>query len=347
MPMYDAQVEQEQQKLRILLYGPAKTKKTWWCGTAAEAGYNVLALNGDDGAQIWKNLSPAAQRRIRLLNCMDKFGDPMFCKTVGRLVSGKPFLWDDTDNKLLLPNSPTNIEHGFFEIDPRKLTPQDVLVLDAWTTLKTSVALQYSKENNIDLSDAEKTEWEGYGYSGRYLDWILAQLKSFNCHIIVIAHNEVYEKKKKVNIGGRESEITEWTRTQPISSSRNHGGKLAADFTDVFFTSVKGSQFMIDTTSSSDRDCGSRVIPPKVYKWEELPFAEVVRMAHAFKPVPDCEMPGCKYYAPGTYEPRVSVSSANAGANLAANTAANNSLSLGASPKAAPAKGLAAFGKKP
>ena len=70
MPELDTSLD-EQIRLRLLLYGPAKTKKTWLAGTAAEAGFNVLLLDNEQGAGILRNLSPEARKRIYRIDIQD------------------------------------------------------------------------------------------------------------------------------------------------------------------------------------------------------------------------------------------------------------------------------------
>ena len=49
---------------RLLIYGPAKTRKTWFATKAAELGFNVILIDTDYGFHVTQNLTPEARRRI-------------------------------------------------------------------------------------------------------------------------------------------------------------------------------------------------------------------------------------------------------------------------------------------
>lgn len=71
MPTFES-TQQDYNWLRIRVYGYAKLRKTWWAGTAAEAGFNVLHLSAERGGHgIFKHLSPAARKRIFVLDCSE------------------------------------------------------------------------------------------------------------------------------------------------------------------------------------------------------------------------------------------------------------------------------------
>lgn len=312
MPTLDTMIDDKQMLLRVLAYGPAKAKKTWFAGTAAEAGFNVLMLNGDDGHHILKNIRRDAQKRIRIINCFDKLSSPQMGAVAVRMLRGDRVLWDDTDNKMIkLP-----VEgHGHFILDTSKLTPRDVLLIDSWTALQWSIKWNSAMQKNVDLSDDSdnKPDWEVYGDSGRLLDWCLAQISGLNCHVIVIGHSEIYEKYKKDSKGKQTAEI-EFSRTQPISSSRAHAMKLAKYFSDVLYFQMIGNQYYIDTGARADRDSGSRNVEPKNWKWEELSFGKLCELANATLPAADApvEMPAAAYYAPGEEVPSLYATAAAA-----------------------------------
>jgi hypothetical protein len=61
--------------------------------------------------------------------------------------------------------------------------------------------------------------------------------------------------------------------------------QIANLFDDIYYFSVKGSAFKIDTSSGTDRDGGARLVKPKSYSWDQLPFAEVCKQAGIALPV--------------------------------------------------------------
>lgn len=266
------------QPLRHMLYGVAKSRKTWWSLTAAEHGFRVILLDGDKGGHIVKQLSPEAQARVNIVNCADTLSDSKFARFIARLLADETLIWDDTDNArvLMKPNS----EHSFARLKVSELGLNDVLVLDSWTALSWSTKFQYSIEQNIDLADAEKTEWGGYGWSANFLDWVIGQLKSLPCHVIIVCHQDIWEKTREVKRGGRKEQEVVLVRTQPISSSRPHGHKIAKDFTEVLYFYYKegGSDVWVSNKSEYGRDGGTRTIELDD-KWENVRFLDLLKAA--------------------------------------------------------------------
>lgn len=258
----------ESTKLRLLMYGPPKSRKTWLAGTAAEAGYNVLLLDTENGAGILRQLSPAAQARIYRIDVSDDGKRAVAAEFVTRFCRAEKFNWDETNRKYVArcPEGATCIT-----IDKSRFNLNTVVILDSYSALCWSVAYRYCLENNIDLSDASKTEWEGYRWAGQLLTWMITQLVNLPCHFILVGHQEMYEKR-------RENKV-EWSRLQMKSASGPHAMTIAKNFDDVLYFSVRGSQVYVDARPEKDRDGGGRIIPPAQYKWEDLQFANICQLA--------------------------------------------------------------------
>lgn len=255
--------------LRILAYGSAKTKKTWWAGKAAESNFNVLILDGDDGWHILKNIDPKYHNRINVINMVDTHKVPTFCLGATQLLKEYKLVWDEEKkcSSKLQPNA------NCIYPDLSKLTHNDVLVLDSWTALCWSLSFQYAKENGLDLSDAQKSEWDGYGWSGRLATWVLNQLQAVPCHVIVIAHQTMYEKRSK------DGKTVEMQRQQILSVSGNHAMTVPSKFSDILTFSQRAGIFKISSIGDWDKDGGARVVPPNVYDWDKLQFVDVVKLA--------------------------------------------------------------------
>lgn len=267
MPSLEQQLD-EQVQLRLLIYGAAKTKKTWWIGTAAEAGFNVLLLNGDKGANILSNLSPEAQKRVYVLNVYDDSNRAVFAEFMTRFLKGVPFNWDEQARKFAIKPGDTTIR-----IEPLNLPANTVVANDSWTALAWSLAFRYCLENAIDLSDAERQDWDGYRWTGALATWMMQQWKKLPYHTITVGHQDNYEKRSK------DGKKIEWSRMQIKSTSGPHAMQLAKDFTDILYFSVRGSAFQIDSGASHERDGGSQIVPPKTYQWNDLQFKDVCKLA--------------------------------------------------------------------
>lgn len=335
MPIAAHTVDNNEFLLRVLAYGPAKCKKTWWAATAAEAGFNVLLINGDDGTQVLKNISKPAQSRIRIIDCFDAFGAPRMAEFMARFLRGNAVTWDDLDNKMAVAGM-LHPEHPHFVLDPKALTKTDVLIVDSWTALSDSTLLKMASEQNVDLSDGAKVEWDLYGPVGRFLTWVLQQLIGLNCHVILIGHQDSYEKNKKTAAGKLTAEV-EFTRMQVKSSSRPHAMQLPKFFSDVLYFNMIGVNYYIDTSAHASRDGGCRGVAPKNWPWNELSFARLCQEAHAVcaEDVPDI-MQAALYYPAGETPTNQSAPSLN-------KPLGGTSPITVAAPVAKPAGGLAAL----
>lgn len=278
MPSLDSTLNSDL-RMRIMLYGPPKTKKTWWAGTAAEAGFNVLLLDGEQGAGILRQLSPAARKRIYRLDVQDLPGRAIMAEFMTYFLKYPKFNWDETAKKFSTgkPQAESTIVLDRAQL----LNENTVVVVDSYSALVWSVVVRYCVENQIDLSDASKQEWEGYRWSGALLTWMVRSLVQLPCHVILLGHQEMYEKRKENKV--------EWSRLQMKSASGPHAMTIANNFDDVLYSSVAGSSFYIDARADKDRDGGARFVEPKRYDWNELSIAALCKMGGI--PLPPADLP--------------------------------------------------------
>lgn len=286
---------------RLMLYGRPKMKKTWWAGKAAEDGFNVILLDGDNGFQILRNINETGKTRLSRVACHDRIGDPVFAPYIIRLLKQKKMFWDETERKPIISMSAIREDHDYSYLDLNKLTSRDVLVLDSFTRLCTSINMRYAVENNIDMSDAEKWEWEGYAYGGMLVDWILNSLSAIPCHVIVIGHSTVYEKYEG---RGRDRTLVSST-TVMKSTSGPKSMTVPTDFSDILFFEKQGNNFRINTRSEPDRIGGCRGIEPNIYEWDKLQFRDIAKQYGIPIPDPnreyDCD--AFQYFPAGTTIP--------------------------------------------
>lgn len=285
----------EETLLRELIYGESQRKKSLWAAGAADAGFNVLILNGDKPATIYKLLSKEAQSRIRIVNAYGKFN---FADLVRRLLRGEAIWWDITESKPAFVGL-QNKEHAHFKIDFSKLTSNDVLILDSWTAEVLAVTNLTAEEKKIDLGAVEKLEWSLYGSVGMHLNWVIDRLRKLPCHVIVIGHEDIWEKHKKDSSGKLLADI-EFTKTQFVSSSRPHAATMPKFFTDTLYFYMVGNMFYITSEPAADRIAGSTTIAPNRYKWDELSFGMLCKLGGI--PTPDGKQPfpAIEYYPVGS-----------------------------------------------
>ncbi len=311
MPPLDKELEEfNPEPMRILAYGAAKMKKTWWAGKAAESGFNVILIDSDNGAHILNNIAVEARSRITHIKTVGHTDDSSIpAEFLTRLLTGKPFLWDEPERKIA-PTVEMRFErHSHYYIDISKLTMNDVLVIDSWTKVANSLIYRWFMQNNIEFTSLNRArEGKGnqrthrgmFGWTRQMATWLTNQMLTLPCHVIVIAHQTVYEKRKVDEQG---NEVVEWSRTQPISTSGPHAMQMAVDFSEILFFSRAMQFFKIDTAGETLREGGCRFTPPSSYSWDDLQFVDICKIANS--PMPDTmeEQTAFRWFAAGEYMP--------------------------------------------
>lgn len=262
--------------LRLLIYGHAKTKKTWWACAAAEAGFNVFLLDMDRGAAIIRNLSERALQRTHVVTCADRGDDPVAYQFIRQFAK----TYDCFYHAERAATSTRPIA-GSFNYDFKRTDPSTVIILDSWSALCRSLIQHFSNTHKVDPADAGKIEWEGYRWVGMMATWVLDMLKSIPCHLIVIGHQATYEK---YTVGRGNQRKLMFTREQPLSTSNPHGQTLASHFDEVYRFYTRQKTTYIATDGHEHCDGGSRIVPPGQYRWEELTFAKLCSLHNITPP---------------------------------------------------------------
>lgn len=309
MPPGNTFLREQIPPIKVLSYGDAKSKKTWWTLRAAEFGYRVILFDMDKGAGIIKQIPEQYRDRIFVVDISDTATKPVAIHMMKQILTGLTFYEEQTKTKLPPLTNP-NPEYSYYELDLKKLTSDTVCVFDTISSLVESMRWFHAEENGIDLTDAKKDERTGYMYMAMMMNWIINKIKSLECHCVVISHKQFYEKRKieEYEHQGitKKKEVIEYVRTQPTSTSGPQGSLLAKNFDDVLLfrrTNSNESGFIIDTAGNDYKDAGSRTLPPGQYKWNELTIGELLQRNN--HPVPlklDDSIPyskGIKWHASG------------------------------------------------
>ena len=294
-------------KARVLLIGESKAGKTHWAMQAAEAGFNVLYLDGDNSKATLNGLSAQAKPRVRYLDCHDSLTVPRFKIILMGLLESAEFQWNDSQQKMIAATQPLSEGETAWIIEPVKLTENDVVVIDSWSSLTWSIIWDWANGAGIQLSANLRNDNRNmYGDIGNKATWILNVLAALPCHLIVTAHPDEFVKYKKPP--GRVSNQKEkdlellWTRDIPKSTSRPHGRSMAKFFPDVLWLKIDimGNR-LIDGRAAEDRDGGSRFNGVQdannIYSFEKL-----VQTIGGQAPNPDAPMPAVIEYEPGEYQ---------------------------------------------
>lgn len=291
--------------IRQLIYGEPKTKKTWWALRAAEAGFNVILADGDDGHHIIAQLDPATRKRIGILKLVDDFDDSNFYNFITRLSRGKDFAINETTRKAVIASSKGQWKDTdpHVLVRPRKLNQNDVLIIDSWTALCSSMSAYYNRVNNIVDIEATKQEWDDYSWAKRFTTKLFTKLHALPCHVVVIAHAHIYEKYEGQ---GRNRKLVSQTM-QPLSYSGPQGAILAKEFTDIFYTYVDNlKKTKISTRKLNNRAGGSRIFASDEYNWEDITFSKLIEKSNGvYSPAntqsDSYNSEGIQFFAAGDY----------------------------------------------
>ena len=281
MPTGKSITEKPLDGLRIFLYGPPKSKKTTWCLKAAEAGFRVLVFDADRGLNVLAQINKNALERIYSMPIYDGPTDANAALSMASILRRQEF-WFDEQTRFYIHSARTGLRH----CNLRDFGPETLLVFD-YTAIVESVVRQYAGENNIDLTDARKPEWEGYRWCGTILTWMLTQLRTLNrCHYVCIGHMTQYEKHKPPPTDPKKQGPLEWTRQQMFSSSNPHAMSIGHHFTDVLKLYKEGATFWVDSTGNKFDEGGSQSIAPGKYEWDKLQFVDLLKSVGHIAPNP-------------------------------------------------------------
>jgi hypothetical protein len=266
--------------IRLMIYGAAKTRKTFWAGSAGET-HRVTLLDGENGSKILQNLPATAQANIQRIPLAGKPMAPALCLFISLLFKVQKYLWSITEERIIEPRN-VNPDHHYINVDLSLLTTDDVLIVDSWTKIASDSAIQYMVDKNIDPFQGKKKEFDFYGYQDLVLDVLMGAFSCLPCHLIVIGHQEFHTSEVKEGFI-----IKKITRQQTVSSSGKHGAKIPRTISDVlWFEGAEKSQFApygdtnIHTGGSEFRDGGCRSLAPAVYKFSEFKFKDFIKLAN-------------------------------------------------------------------
>lgn len=266
--------------MKVLVYGYGKTRKTSWAGAVAKTHMNGIYCDCDNSIPVLGSvLTPEEQAKLTYVDISDEVNSAKASWFIAALAKGKPFIWDEVERKVC--KSRPSAPHDCILVNPSLFTPSDVLIIDSYTQVCNSLFMQYAIENNIDLSEAKKLEWDDYRWAGQLATFLLTSLMALKCSIILISHVRTYEKRRKNKYGVEELVSC---RTQPVSVSNNHAETISKYFGEVYYFFKQGTGTKISTKTSDSLDCGSRFLEPKEWAFDELSLETIANKYNINRP---------------------------------------------------------------
>jgi len=293
---------------RVGVIGPAKIGKTHWAMMAAEAGFNVLYLDGDVSMGTLTKLSPAAQKRMFYMNCKDTMHTPRFNRILARLVTKNKVIWD-FDAQRFWDSSMGEVDetHRYWEITLGAMTSNDVIVCDSYSTYVRAIQWEWALENEMEISECTVPELRPmYQKTALQATAMLSSLTHAPCHVIVIFHADEYEKlanPRGVKVGNvKEKDKTIlFSMTTPLSTSKPHGMQIAKNFEDVLWMEVDAMrERVIDARPDQNRQGSGSV-------WNDKRPTSEYSLPNLLKQLgvtPDLDKPigGIRFFEPGEFK---------------------------------------------
>lgn len=280
--------------MKLLILANERVGKSEFALKAAEAGFNVLYIDGDGAARTLNAINAFGKDRIFYFSVMDRIEDGQYehrmIDFVADFLGSTKLIWNDTTQAPFSRTKDNVEESAIWEIFPSKLDHTWVVVMDSWTALSMSALAAKAADLSEDLSDVEKIDRKIYSGVGNRLTQIATVLKGSKCHVIVCGHPAEYQKKRtpdgKTGRIKEEDMITEWTRMIPKSSSNPNGLTLGKYFTDIGWIDVNlAGKRTLDFDISTSRTSGG-TITGKGDPREEFKFANLVAKGGGIVPGP-------------------------------------------------------------
>lgn len=289
---------------KLLIMGDAKAGKTEYALKAAEAGFNVLLMDGDVAIQTISEIDPRYRENIFVMDVADRMVDglePRMIQIVGDFMTNSRYLWNDTKQQ---EYSRTKDEHDpdsgacvdeIWEFRPALLDSNWVVVPDSWTTLSYSGTLAKAQDMGVSVADVEKFDMNLYAGVNNRLTNMLTTIQKARCHFIVPGHPAQYEKTKSPDntnaqeAGKMKNRVVEWTKMIPKSSSNPHGLTMGKFFSDVGWIDInKFGKRELNFNVTSERVSGGHMVG-KGDPRGDFKFAELVKKIGGSLPDPNRE----------------------------------------------------------
>jgi len=303
MPTAADKIDNEETLLRIVVYGPARSRKTWWTLKFAELGFNVHLLDADKGWEIVHQIKPEARKLINVIDCADT-DKPIACWFLVNLMRRRKMLWDEQAKEIPTVNANINQAHAHYALNFNKLTRNDVLIIDSWSAIVASLFMRYFQEQNVDLYEVDENERNKraeFGWTGTLANFFLDQITSLPCHVILVGHETVWEKRGTKTVNGRKQEVIEFTRTQLASTSGPNARDIIRRFGNALhFGLTLTGDTTINTQCDPEEDAGSRIVPPKKYSWAELQPAKLCELGRVYIPDGTQQSEAVQWFGPNS-----------------------------------------------
>ena len=240
----------------VLLYGPPKTGKTRFVGTAASLPQvnRIFWFDGENGVEtlLHMGLSPEALEKITLFSISDTRETPRFIETVLKAFSSKtPVAICDAHGRIncVECQDPKTKEFQGELFCLQDCTHSDLIVIDSGSQLGDSALNLACAGRPLEY----KPGWDEYGLQSKWLGDILATMQAaFRTNFVMITHVLPIEEEHN---GVKKDKL------YPLIGTKAFSSKVGKYFGTVIYTEIKMGKHAAGSSSTYRNDAitGSRV----------------------------------------------------------------------------------------
>lgn len=236
----------------ILIYGPPKTGKTRFVGTAAELPEikRIWWFDGENGLDtlLHMGLSPEAMSKVTAFRIPDTRESPRFVETMLKAMTSKvPIKICHAHGKVGCVECKAPEQSTEFCLS--KCTHDELVVIDSGSQLGDSALNLACLGKDVTY----KPGYDEYGACGKYLSDILTVVQaSVYTNVVIISHEMVVEEE--VN-GIKKDKIL------PLIGTRTYCSKVSKYFGTVVYTEIKMGKHTTGSSSTykANHVTGSRL----------------------------------------------------------------------------------------
>jgi hypothetical protein len=218
---------------RVLITGLPGSGKSTLAAMLAGAGYNLLWIDTENGAELLTKFPAEIKEHINLISLPDSASYPIAADTLMQLFK-KGYA------KICLKHGKVDCalcakEGGRFdEVDFNKLGEKDIVVLDTVTQLSHSILAHLTKDEKVDYKP-ERDDWGGLR---KFTEFFGSQFQAVRFKFICIAHITEAEM-----LDGKEKYV-------PNFGSKSMSAEFAKFFGHVIFCEVVNGEHRAGSSST-------------------------------------------------------------------------------------------------
>lgn len=219
-------ISTEESPKHVVIYGPAKSGKTFLALGPAQYGYTIHMVSMEDGHKVGKQLPPEAQRNIDIIQVPDNKYNPCATKLLFTLVKQgviRPCVEHGLHDCPLCKkdNKPFNL------LDTTKLGPKDIILFDTFTQATQSFLAHIGRGTDFDW----KPERDHWGMLKNMMDTVCSWIQTAPFNIIVVSHEDLVSTEDEKS-----------QKLVPVAGSTTFSRNFAKYFDTVIYCEVKNGK---------------------------------------------------------------------------------------------------------